>query len=267
MKTVKLKEKESISEFDTVFESSVYDMFSHIDGNRDVNKLHVKRLVESFGEKHLISPIICNENFQIIDGQHRFEAAKKLGLPVYFIINRGYGLKEVQMLNTHGHNWTKKTYLESYCEMGLPEYLKFKGFMQMFPEFGFSACEAMLTGQLGGDRKKNDKSIAGKTNKSGVYLIKDFNEGNLKIADFESAINAARKIKEIAPYYDGFSRISFVRAMLGIFRISEYSHERLIERLRANPGKMHHCNNVSQYKALIEEIYNYRSRKKVSLRF
>ena len=71
----------------------------------------------------------------------------------------------------------------------------------------------------------------------------------------------------LKPYYEGFNRRSFVIAMIGIFRIEYYNHDRLIERLNANPTAMQHCTNVTQYKLLIEDIYNFRSREKVSLRF
>ena len=58
-----------------------YDLLKNIDGNRSINQLHVKRLSNSMMNKHLISPIIVNEKYQIIDGQHRFEASKILTYP------------------------------------------------------------------------------------------------------------------------------------------------------------------------------------------
>jgi hypothetical protein len=55
--------------------------------------------------------------------------------------------------------------------------------------------------------------------------------------------------------------------MIGIFKIEYYQHSKFIDRLSANPTAMQHCSNVGQYKLMIEEIYNYRSREKVSLRY
>lgn len=34
----------------------------------------------------MYSPIIVSEDFRIIDGQHRFEACKELGFPIYFLV-------------------------------------------------------------------------------------------------------------------------------------------------------------------------------------
>lgn len=245
-----------------------YSKFKTLQGNRNVNRLHVRRLRESFKDDYLLSPIIVNQNFEIIDGQHRFEAAKELNLPINFIICNNYSLKEVQLLNANMKNWKKQDYLNAYCDLGYPEYLKFKEFMMQFPEFGMASSEAILTNSLaGGQFKSHSADLKSDTNKDGSYMVKYFQEGNLQIPDYENSIENAQKIMMIKPYYDGFSRTIFVIAMLGIFRIEYYSHSRLIERLAANPTALQHCANVTQYKFMIEDIYNFRSREKVSLRF
>jgi hypothetical protein len=248
--------------------SKDYSKFKTLQGNRNVNKLHVKRLKESFREAYLLSPIVVNENYEIIDGQHRFQAAMEMNLPINFIVCNNYSLKEVQMLNTNMTNWKKIDYLNAYCDLNFPEYLKFRNFMRRFPEFGMASCETILTDSLAGGHKTSSSSVLkGDINKSGSYAIRYFQEGDLEIPNYEKSIENAEKIMMIKPYYDGFNRNTFVRAMIGIFRLEYYSHSKLIERLAANPTALQHCANVTQYKLLIEDIYNFRSRTKVSLRF
>lgn len=245
-----------------------YEMFKSLEGNRNVNKLHVNRLKESFQKKYLLSPILVNSKNEIIDGQHRFRAAKELELPVYFIKVNGYGLKEVQLLNTNMKNWGKKDYLNAYCDLKYPEYLKFRNFMHQFPAFGISACETILTDHLGGGNlARTDRSGAHSDNDSGSYAFRYFQEGELKIANYERSFENAEKIMMIKPYYAGFNRSVFVRSMIGIFRIEYYDHSKLISRLASNPTALQDCSNVTQYKLLLEDIYNFRSREKVSLRF
>ena len=76
-----------------IHQTTDYSMFQTLEGNRNLNKLHLKRLKNSFQKKYLLSPIIVNEKFEIIDGQHRFEAGKQLGLPINFLIAPNYGIK------------------------------------------------------------------------------------------------------------------------------------------------------------------------------
>lgn len=251
-----------------VNETNDYSMFRTLEGNRHVNKLHVKRLKESFQKAYLLSPIIVNEKFEIIDGQHRFEAAKQIGVPINFLVAPKYGLKEVQMLNENMKNWKKEDYLNAYCDLKHPEYLKFRNFMRRFTDFGIAACETILTNKLsGGHESRSSSEFKSETNLRGSYAIRYFQEGELVIPDYDLAVENAEKIMMLKPYYDGFNRNTFVRAMIGIFKIEYYNHAKLLERLSANPTALQHCANVTQYKLLIEDIYNFRSREKVSLRF
>lgn len=245
-----------------------YSMFKTLNGNRSVNKLHVKRLKISFQESYLLSPIIVNERYEVIDGQHRLAAAKEINKPVNFIICKGYGLKEVQLLNTNMKNWKKIDYLNAYCDLKSPNYLIFRNFMREFNVFGLAACESLLTNRASaGTSSRIDRNLRSETNIAGHYTIRYFQEGNLEIPDYSVSVENAKKILLIKPYFEGFNRRAFVNAMISIFKLDYYDHEKLIERLKANPAAMQACSNVTQYRIMIEDIYNFRSRNKVSLRF
>ena len=78
-----------------------YDKFSLIEGNRPFNKGLLLTLEESIVEEgnYLAdNPIIVNERLEIIDGQHRWNIAKKLHLPLYYIISNGLGLREAKFI-------------------------------------------------------------------------------------------------------------------------------------------------------------------------
>ena len=81
-----------MKEVNQVIQTNDYDIFQHIDGNRTVNQLHLKRLKDSINEEYIPVPIVVNNRYQIIDGQHRFEAVKEMKKPVYFIKIQGLGL-------------------------------------------------------------------------------------------------------------------------------------------------------------------------------
>ena len=84
-----------------VMETMDYSLFSKFNGNRDVNKLHVNRIAKSMSEQFLIKPIDVNEKHEVIDGQHRLEACKETGNPLYYIVQKGWGLQEAHRLNAN----------------------------------------------------------------------------------------------------------------------------------------------------------------------
>jgi len=247
-----------MKEVKKVYMTYDYSMFKSMRGNRPLDKLLVMKLKKSFKKQYLFTIILVNEYYEIIDGQHRFEAAKSLGLPLYFTIQEGYKVKEVQMLNTNTKNWGKMQYLHSYCELGNPEYLKFRNFMRRYPKFGIAVSEAILTGLSNGKYKREDGH--------GVRLP-TFADGELEIPNEGRSYDIAEKIMQIQPFYDGFNRITFVRAMMRLFNNPNYDHNTFIKKLKIQPTALRHCQSVDQYLLLIEDIYNYRSRDKGSLRY
>ena len=102
-----------------------YSSFKRINGNRTINKAQVSKLFASLGgnpELAAAVPIIVNDKMQIIDGQHRFEALKKLGLPIHYAQVNGLGLGDVQIVNSATKIWTPLDYAKSFSELGIKDY-------------------------------------------------------------------------------------------------------------------------------------------------
>ena len=83
---------------------STYDLnvFKILEGNRNINLLHVERLVKSIEENGFLKmPIIVNKNYEVIDGQHRLEAAKKSKSMVYYIIEKNVQKRLLHIKKRH----------------------------------------------------------------------------------------------------------------------------------------------------------------------
>jgi hypothetical protein len=247
-----------------IFYTKDYEIFNTLAGNREVNIAHIKKLERSFEQEYLISPILINEKFEIIDGQHRFEAARNLGLPVYYYMITGYKLSQVQRLNTNLKEWKKADYLESYASLGYKEYILFKKFMTEFPMFSITSCQVILS-NTGTTKLIQSNLFKSDTNKSGRISAGEFKNGNFKVHNYKLAVQNAKKILDFKPYYDGYGRQAFVSAMVRIFHHENYDHERMIARLKSYPAEFGHCLNMIKYREQIETVFNYRSRKKLSL--
>lgn len=246
-----------------VYKTHKYDVFKIMDDNRTLNLLHVKRLVQSFRDQYLVCPIIVNEKFQVIDGQHRLKACTELGIPVYYIIMPGYGIHEVQILNTNQKNWNQMDFLKMYCEQGRQEYIEVKKFMDEFQDFGIAATLSLIKLQ---SSNKTQGTLGGKK----VHM-KDFEEGKLKIPNITKSYIYARKIMDFQPYYKEYYRGAFVSAVIPLFSNKVYNHKEMLHKLENCPDeiKIKDAKKIVGYRLQLEEIYNYKRQRenKVSFRY
>lgn len=245
----------------SVLRTGNYEQFKLMPDNRNLNLLHVKRLVESFNERYLVCPIIVNEKLEVIDGQHRLQACKETLKPVYYIVIKGYAIKEVQILNTNQKNWNKMDFLNMYCAEGKKVYLDFKKFMDDFPDFKIQATERILS----------ERSSRGRTGEIGGIkaTMKDFEEGKLIIPNLQRSYLNAKKIMEFKPFFSEFNSGLFVSAILPLFISKTYQHKEMLHKLTVCPIKLYPCRDIEQYRLLLEDIYNHKRQKenKVSFRY
>lgn len=83
-----------------------YGMFKRLEGNRDIADSRCKKIIKSIQTNGYIhSPIIVNENMEVIDGQGRLKALETLGLPVEYIVFPGMSIKECIALNVYQTGW------------------------------------------------------------------------------------------------------------------------------------------------------------------
>lgn len=225
-----------------------YFLFKSIDGNRNKNLLHINRLKKSMAENYLFTIIIVNENYEIIDGQHRFEVIQELKLPLNYIVCNGYGLNEVHILNQNSKTWTSDDYLDGYCKLGYKDYLKYKEFKELY---GIGHYECMWL--LNGSQLSNPTQV--------------FFTGEFKIKNYNEACNIIEKIMLVEPYYEDWKRRSFILAMLQLFKNPNFELTEFLQKLKLQPTALSNCSTTNQYVSLIEEIYNYRRREKVNLRY
>jgi hypothetical protein len=233
-----------------------YSIFKFLEGNRKINQLNLRRIIASMKENPLITILVVNEKMEIIDGQHRFLALKELNLPINYVVAYGYGVKEVSILNAIGMNWTRVDYLDTYVSSGNENYIKFKEFKDRFEKLTFTICVRLLSGYTS-NRNDNFNGVKG--------AKKDFENGYFEIKDLVSAYKYAYMIMDFEQHFKGFNDLTFCLTLMNIFKHPNYDHERMMNRLEAQPNSLTPCKNQKQYHEMIEQIYNYKSRNKLSL--
>jgi len=116
-------------------ETTNYEMFKFLRGNRDINTKRVQKIIKSIMEVgYITSPILVNENMEIIDGQGRFEALRYLRLPVEYIVHPGINIKECIAMNIYQSNWVLQDYIKSYVDKGIESYVLLDSLMREFPQ-------------------------------------------------------------------------------------------------------------------------------------
>jgi hypothetical protein len=107
-----------------------YDIFKALAGNRNLNAGHLARLTISISKRNLMeyNPILVNESMEVIDGQHRLEIARQNKWKVYYTIVPSAGLTEVMELNTTLRNWRLNDFVDSLITQGNKEMLYLREF-------------------------------------------------------------------------------------------------------------------------------------------
>lgn len=224
-----------------------YETFKTMEGNRKLNNLHIARLAESIKQRDLthMRPIVVRDDFTIIDGQHRFEALKILKMPIaYIVVNSGFDLRDIQIINQNSKNWSMIDFLESWCILENEHYITLKKFYLKW-KLGLNECILLV-----GTRKSYIHASNGSAFKTGDFRIGSVARGE----------QLAKMVYDFQPYYEGFRRRSFVFALFKLVQHPKYNHERMVERVAANPSKLVDCTNIESYLNLLVRIHDFRTR-------
>ncbi len=233
-----------------VFQTRNYNMFSLVEGNRNINRLHVERLKKSMKEEYLISPIIVNEHYEIIDGQHRFTAIKELGKKLYYIICEKYRLPQVQRLNKINVTWRKSDFLDGYVSLGKKEYIRTKQFMDTNNITSVNLALELLDKEASQSKKEID-----------------FKNGVWKIKSIEWAREFMKKLIDFRPYFDAYNTVLFAKAFKKIYEYNKYDHDNMKKKLEYMGPHIESRSSIEQYIEMLLEIYNYRTMKEKKIIF
>lgn len=228
----------------TVHVTSDYDMFRTLNGNRITSSANVKRIKKSMIQDGFIEmPIMINRHMEIIDGQHRFEVLKQLGLPIPYILNPKASGKECRILNTNCKNWVTKDYLY-YNKSNNSQNAKI--IIDLSEKYECNV-ETVMSCIYGSGRDASiikyaiaDTDITPTMKKDGEYILSLVNS-----MPFEKNLGTKR---------------TFVRALRFLKSYTDCDMEKLKSKYIKHMQFMKPFNNVKHCLESLEKIYNYKSR-------
>lgn len=226
-----------------------YEKFKKLKGNRAVTEKRKEKIKNSILKVgYITSPILVNENFEIIDGQGRFEALKELQLPIEYIIQDNIGITECVAMNINNTNWSLLDYIQSYADKGLESYQYILDLMQEFNIYNISIISVAICGK----------------NRLDSRQIKN-GELNITSAEYYQAKNRLSYFKEILDKYKNITRINLLfQGLLFCCYINEVNLHRLKTKILdvLQIGKIPPIPSMNDIMQFIEEVYNKNSKTK-----
>ena len=245
-----------------------YNAFQLIVENRPINYQHVENLKKQMQDNpnYLKSdPILCNSKemsndryasadghaIGIIDGQHRFLAAKAEGKTIYYTINDEISLRDVAVASAYSKKWTLNDYLHYYCVQGLTEYKKFAGYMSR-TKFPPSVCQNILQGGRG------------------KYFKTKFETGALecgastnKAEKFADAVIGTDDKQGLTEFLTFARKAAFLNAFRVLYKNPKYDHSRMMAKVEYMSTTIRDCPDRAGFLKELSRVYNYNSRDKV----
>lgn len=240
----------------SIFRTSDYGIFKTIAGNRPLNKGNLLRLKASIEYVNLLEqcPIIVDKDFGIIEGQHRLQAAKELGVDVFYVVTEKDPQAAMVLLNSVKKSWGFDDWVYHWAGKGVPSYIKI---LSLSEELNRSTYELVRVFQS--RRSKSPHAI-----KDGLLELMSeeiINEGISAIKHSNSIIDRLHELsmKRFSFLYS----IKFKEAIFYFIKRRDVDLEELESKLILKMDLLRPCTSVKDYGELIFNIYNFGKKNKI----
>jgi hypothetical protein len=222
-----------------------YDLFKTLKSNRKINTKHVSHLANEFAKQKNAqkrSPIIVNKNMEVIDGQHRLEACKRLNIPVWYIQIDELTIQDAQEINTTKLAWSPKDFAFSYADQGRSDYTFYLDFVDKY-KLSYGAALQLLSNSV-------------TFNNLGI----NFRSGNIHVFNRKVSESNAKRLVEMREAFKALGIDSLERnmALYIIYRQSdpEYSHDLMVQKIKTHGDTIIPTTRFSMFKDQMDDLYS-----------
>lgn len=227
------------AQINTVYLETDLSKFKTIVGNRAVEEDRVKKIMKSIDEVGMIqAPIIVNDLMEVIDGQGRLEACRRLGLPVPYIVIEGIGIRECRAMNIYAKQWTLLDFVKSHMNAGNQNYKRFYDFHL---ETGFPLAVSIYLAK----RSRFER------------CSKEIREGTFVFTEEDA--QESRELNKFVHRFDDIetNRITtFVYSLVYCYFDEEVDNELLEKKIRQSPRAFGAISNMDDCIQVMENVYN-----------
>ena len=225
-----------------------YSRFKYKPGNRNLSNNHIKYLKDVITKHGYLEscPIIVNENYEIIDGQHRFEACKQMGLPILYVVQKSVADDLLIDLNITQKKWTTADYVSYYAvEKANPNYIRLAKLMQDTKLDVVTILCLAFNRDIGGNfltRVKKGELVLDGTNYHSAKVLYD----NIKMLAETLRLKIASRM---------------CRAICVINRQTSFSWSTMLDRASKYRVKAYQCSTQQEWLDMLVNLYNHQCRK------
>lgn len=244
-----------------IYQTSNYDLFGMITGNRETEDSHVKKLRQSIRTKYVnVGAIIVVKNphyekdlipYLIIDGQHRFKAIVQEKLPISFVIAdipESEILNTIELLNTSKMDWDVTNFMGSKCALGEENYIRYQ---TLYKRFSF---EHEIFFYL---MKKMGISINHSKFKEGLLVLNE--------TTYEDIKTVFEWLEKFTSIVESYGKRYYLKALLDLYYLTGINIQRLndvIFKRSASDNLLLYSGSVRQsLNHLVLDLYNNNLRK------
>ena len=267
------EENRNTTNKDMVLVTKDYNLFKYVHGNRDINEGNVNAIAHQIRLRGQQVPILVNEKYEVIDGQHRLEACKQLDKFVTYIVRKGANIHDVISTNIVGKKWSMNDYINRYASEGNDNYLKLKKFLVRSKQEGFSASTALTIARGSGARINYIMYADGKLRMQGSNVVSvqklynagdDIKLGKFMMGDEEQAYKRMELVLKFK-HFDFYNKKHFVTALFQAMRVEDFDVKTLLHHAQKYPSRFTNEPDTKSFVAMIERVYNYRNRNKLAI--
>lgn len=237
-------------EIGKIYETKEYEKFSTYEWNRVINQNTINKIEKSVLENGWrVEPIIVNEEYGIIDGQHRYTYAKENNLPIYYMIIPGLTKEDCQIMNSVRSSWLTSDYIRFYAVQGNPSYAKLMVLNDTYKQITLTSVVYALVN----------------SHSEGSYF-KTITNGNFKCTeeDYDKAIEILDYVNSMLPAIKKVKgkRASLINAIIWCYKNIDFDFNRLATQIEMFANEMSGITDMVSALANIEKHYNYNLKNK-----
>lgn len=237
--------------YDKVYRTMDYSKFNFLECNRNLCPVHLKRLMESIRTNNQLKlhPIIVTSDYDIIDGQHRLESARRLGLSIYYIISDDVTKQHIVECNANQKAFDLKDFIKfSIQETKNKDYIR----LQQLLDLTGLKVKALLN------------LLFVKTPNDMIHKLKT---GHFKLPAEEELVYSINHYMQFREYITTknltpqsmFIFFKFTRAFHYLIHSPGYDNSIFYKKLEYRWHTMRPCSTAQEWYKLLIDIYNWKN--------